>query len=120
MKLAKREPVAIRTAVTAVVVAVVHCLVVFGVIDVDAEGAIVGTVDAVGALVLILWVRPVVTPNAKVVARVSRSTGTIVAGDAAMREAGTPLLDYATSGRTRLPGINLDPRALSDAGGANL
>lgn len=60
------EPVAVRTAAVAVVAAVVHLLVLLKVIDLDpaAETSIVTTVDLIAGLVIILLVRPKVTPVA--------------------------------------------------------
>lgn len=87
--LPKREPAAIRAAVVAAVTAVVHTLVVLGVVDVETERALVPVIDVVGLVVAVLWIRFGVTANAKVVARVSTSTGTVVAGDAAAIETGS-------------------------------
>lgn len=91
LSLVDRNPVAIRAAVGAAVTAVVHLLVVFGVPITKAQGsAIGGVVDAVGLLVIVAWARAGVTPNAKVVTRVT-TKGTVVTGDAALTTTGTTL-----------------------------
>lgn len=93
-----REPVVVRAAATVAVTALVHLAVVLGWLSVDAEKAVTSAVDALGALVLVLLVRPAVTSNAKVVSRVTTS-GTVVAGDAAERPTGAPvaIIDAALS-----------------------
>lgn len=84
-----REPLAIRAAVTAAVTAVVHVAVTLGLpLDQAAELAIGGAVDAVGLVVLLVWTRPAVTANAKVIARVT-TEGAVVAGDASTTPTGT-------------------------------
>ena len=62
----KREPLVIRAAVTAAVTALIHVLVVTGVLPIDAaaEQAIAGAVDALGLVVAIVWGRAAVTPVA--------------------------------------------------------
>lgn len=98
MKLSKTEPLAVRAAVTAAVTAVVHVAVLLGLpLTPETETGIGSAVDAVGLLVLILWARAGVTANAKVVARVSTSTGQLVAGDAAAFETGE-ILDLEPAG----------------------
>lgn len=59
-----REPLAIRAAIVAAIAAVLHALVVLGVlpIDPDAEAAIAGAVDLVGLAVVVAWTRPKITP----------------------------------------------------------
>jgi hypothetical protein len=59
-----REPLAVRTAAVAVVAALVHVLVVLGVLDLNdaAEKAITAVVDAVAGFLIVLLVRPKVTP----------------------------------------------------------
>jgi hypothetical protein len=61
-----REPIIIRGAIVAAVTALVHVLVVFGVLDIDpsAEAAIGGLIDLVGTAVLVIWSRGAVTPTA--------------------------------------------------------
>lgn len=87
----EREPLAIRAAVTAAVTAVVHVAVVLGLgLSQEAELAIGGAVDAVGLVVVLVWARPSVTANAKVIARVTND-GKVVAGDAAVTPTGTEL-----------------------------
>lgn len=84
-----REPLAIRAAVTTAVTAVVHVAVVLGLpLDGTAELAIGSAVDAVGLVALIVWARPNITANAKVLARVT-TDGRVVAGDAAVEPTGT-------------------------------
>lgn len=90
LSLSERQPVAVYAAIVGVLTAVVHVLVVTGVIPVDAEEAIAGTVDAVGALVLVVLAARAVTPNAKVAARVT-TEGQVVAGDAAVPPTGNVL-----------------------------
>jgi hypothetical protein len=62
--MSEREPLAIRTAIVAAIAAALHIAVLLGVlpIDEDIEKALVAFVDAVAALVIILTVRPKVTP----------------------------------------------------------
>lgn len=88
----EREPLVIRAAVTTAVTAVVHVAVVVGLLNLDqgAETAIGAAVDAVGLVVLLLWARPSVTANAKVIARVTND-GKVVAGEAAVTPTGTEL-----------------------------
>lgn len=87
---AERNPVAIRAAVTALATAVVHVTAVYGLVDPDQEAAIGGAIDAAGLVVLVLWARTGVTPNAKVITRVTTG-GAVVAGDAAEVATGTPI-----------------------------
>lgn len=96
---AEREPLAVRAGVTAAVTAVVHTAVVLGVLHLDAiqETAIGAAVDAVGLVVILVWVRSGVTANAKVIARVTTAGG-VVAGDAAVTPTGTPLETGGTTG----------------------
>jgi hypothetical protein len=60
----KREPLAVRAALVAAVAAVLHAVVVLGLLDLspDAEKAVVAAVDLVAGLVVVLLVRPKVTP----------------------------------------------------------
>lgn len=90
LSIVERQPLAVRAAAVAAVTALVHVLVVVGVVDADTETAIVGAVDALGALVAVLWAIRAVTPNAKVIARVT-TDGEVVAGDAAAAPTDTPL-----------------------------
>lgn len=74
-----------------VVVAVLSVLAAFGLdvtVDVDAAVYVIGLV---APIVVALWTRFVVTPNAKVVSRVSVSGDTVVAGEAAAVPTGEPL-----------------------------
>lgn len=94
MNLAKRNPVAVRAAIVAAATAVLHVAVVFGLLDnahaaalVDAVGPLV---DLVGLVVLVAWARAGVTPNAKVITRVT-TKGTVVTGDASTIPTGTEL-----------------------------
>lgn len=61
---AAREPLAIRAAIVAAVTAILHVLIVLGVLPIDAtaEHAIAGAVDLVGTAVLVAWTRGKVTP----------------------------------------------------------
>lgn len=61
-----REPLVIRGAIVAAVTALIHVLIVLGVlsIDADAEHAVAGAVDLIGTAVLVLWTRGKVTPVA--------------------------------------------------------
>lgn len=69
-------------------------LVLFGVdLTNEQTGSIVAFLGALMALV-----RYLVTPNRKVVARVSESRHAVVAGDAAAIPTGTPLTTYAAPG----------------------
>lgn len=60
----KREPLVIRSAITAAATAVLHVLVVLGVLPIEpaAETAIAGAIDLVGVAVLVVWSRGAVTP----------------------------------------------------------
>ncbi len=60
----RREPLKIRAAITVAVAAVVHAGVVLGWLNLspEQEKAIAVAVDVVAGLVLVLWVRPDVTP----------------------------------------------------------
>lgn len=59
-----REPLVIRGAIVAAITALIHVLIVCGVIVVapDAETAIAGAVDLIGTAVLVVWTRGKVTP----------------------------------------------------------
>lgn len=61
-----REPLLVRTAIVAAVTAVVHALVVLGLLHLDAaaESAIGGALDLVGVAVAAVWSRSAVTPVA--------------------------------------------------------
>lgn len=90
LNLAQRNPVAVRAAAVGAVTAVVHVGVVTGLVPADVEQPIAGAVDAIGLLALVLWAVPSVTPNAKVLTRVT-TDGAVVAGDAAVVDTGTEL-----------------------------
>jgi hypothetical protein len=66
MSLPTREPVVIRTAVVGILTALLHALVVLGVVPIDAdqEQAAAGIIDVVGMVVAALWSRAAVTPVA--------------------------------------------------------
>lgn len=95
LSLVERQPIAVRAAVVIAVTAVVHVLVVAGLVSDDVEKAIASAVDALGALALVLWSIKSSTPNAKVITSVT-TAGTVVAGDAAVEPTGTPV-QVATS-----------------------
>lgn len=81
--LPEAEPALVRGI--AVALALLASLGIGWAADVEADTITVWAL-AIGPLIPILqalWTRYAVTPNAKVVARVSRSQGTVVAGDAA-------------------------------------
>ena len=61
---AKREPLAIRAAVVAAVTAVLHLLVISGVLPITAEveGQAALVIDLAGTAALVLWTRGKVTP----------------------------------------------------------
>ena len=61
---AAREPLAIRAAIVAAITAVIHMLIVLGVLPIDesAEHAIAGAVDLLGTAVLVVWTRGKITP----------------------------------------------------------
>lgn len=119
LPLVDREPLAVRAAATAAVVTVVHVLVVFGLpIPEDGEAAIAGAVDAIGLLVLLLWARPAVVPESKVIARVTTG-GEVVAGDAAALPTGakiptTTVVDGHADGVT-LPRVEVNPALVAGA-----
>lgn len=60
----EREPLIIRGAIVAAVTAILHVLVVLGVLAVPeaSETAIAGAIDLVGTAVLVIWTRGKVTP----------------------------------------------------------
>ncbi|UJQ86813.1 membrane protein [Arthrobacter phage Reedo] len=62
----EREPLVIRAAIVAAVTALLHVLVVLGVLPIapEAETAIAGAVDLIGTAVLVVWTRGKVTPTA--------------------------------------------------------
>lgn len=62
-----REPLIIRGAVVAAITALIHALIVCGVLVVapEAESTIAGAVDLIGTAVLVLWTRGAVTPVAQ-------------------------------------------------------
>lgn len=62
-----REPLLIRGAIVAAVTALLHVLIVLGVLRIDeaAEHAIAGAVDLLGTAVLVVWTRGAVTPVAE-------------------------------------------------------
>jgi hypothetical protein len=59
-----REPLIIRGAIVAAVTALIHVLIVTGVLAIapEAESTIAGAVDLIGTAVLVLWTRGKVTP----------------------------------------------------------
>jgi hypothetical protein len=61
---AEREPLLIRGAIVAAVTALLHVLIVLGVLPIDAtaEHAVAGAVDLIGTAVLVVWTRGKVTP----------------------------------------------------------
>ena len=61
---AKREPLAIRGAVVAAVTAVLHLLVISGVLPISAEveGQAALVIDLAGTAVLVVWSRGKLTP----------------------------------------------------------
>lgn len=100
------EPVAVRTAIVAVVAAVVHLLVLLKVIDLDtaAETAIVTTVDLIAGLAIILLVRPKVTPVAHPTLTVDQvATGTVYAGPDSSYELLPPSVDQPAGSFTVSP-----------------
>jgi hypothetical protein len=107
LSLDEREPLVVRAAVTTAVTAVVHVAVVLGLpIPGEAELAIGGAVDALGLVVLLLLVRPKVTPAAKVLTRVN-TAGEVVTGEAAAVPVGT-VLDPGVNPPVE-PGLVVDP-----------
>lgn len=80
------------TVVRGAVVAVLSLLTGLGftwATDVDPD-VVVGILAVLGPIAATLWSRFAVTPNAKVITRVT-TTGEVVAGDAAVAPTGTPL-----------------------------
>lgn len=75
--------------------------------DVNAD-TVTALAIALGFLVPLVqgvWTRYAVTANAKVVARVSTSTGTVVAGDAAVAPTGTELAVRDNPGDLQAPAV---------------
>lgn len=60
----KREPLVIRGAIVAAATALLHVLVVLGVVPIDPEQevAVVSAIDLVGTAILVAWTRGKVTP----------------------------------------------------------
>lgn len=58
------EPLVLRTAIVAAVTAVIHALVVLGILHLtpEQEGAIGTAIDLAGAAVAVVWARAGVTP----------------------------------------------------------
>lgn len=83
LSLPEREPTVVRSVAVGVVVAFLHLLVGYDVIEADKEPLILGFVDALGLLILVLSVRGSVVPAAKVVTRVT-TQGDVVFGEAAV------------------------------------
>jgi hypothetical protein len=101
------EPILVRMIVT-VVIAVLGLLVAFNVpITEVQQNAIVTAITAIALLILFLWSRPAVTPNAKVAAQ-ENARGVIVAGPASAAPNGTPVTVESTGYGRR---VDLDPPA---------
>ncbi len=114
LNLDEREPLVVRSAVTAAVTACVHVAVVLGLpLDAAAETAIGGAVDAVGLVAILILVRPKVTPAAKVVSRVN-TAGEVVTGEAAALPPGT-ILDPGVSPPVEA-GLVVDPEHVETNG----
>jgi len=66
MNLSTREPLIVRGAIVAAITALIHVLVVLGVLPIDesAETAIAGAIDLIGTAILVAWTRGAVTPVA--------------------------------------------------------
>jgi hypothetical protein len=60
----EREPLLIRGAIVAAATALLHVLIVLGILPIDAtaEHAVAGAVDLIGTAVLVVWTRGKVTP----------------------------------------------------------
>lgn len=111
----KRQPAAVRGAIVAALTAVVHVLVVAGVVDHDTETSLAPLVDTLGFVLAITWIRFGVTPNAKVVARVSTSENLVVAGDASTIPTGEAIAAVELNSRDGLilGPIPVDPRLVA-------
>lgn len=59
-----REPLAVRAAVVALVTAIVHAAVVFGLVhwSAEQETTLGGLIDLAGLVVALIWARSAVTP----------------------------------------------------------
>lgn len=102
LSLAERHPIAVRAAVAALVVAVIHVLVALGVpVPEDLEDSILDLVDAGAALLVVISAIRAVTPNAKVITQVT-TEGTVVAGEAAIEPTGAEV-ETLPSNETGLP-----------------
>jgi len=104
----EREPLAIRAAITAAVGAVLHVVVLSGAIPGDLEVPIVAAVDAVGLVALLLWARPTVTANARVVTQVTNE-GLVTTGDAAVVDTGAQAPLTETQGGDPVPLVAVKP-----------
>lgn len=105
----ERNPLAVRAAVTALLTALLHLLVEAGVpVSEGLQGAIANAVDVAGALALVLWGASAVTPNAKVISRVT-THGHVVAGEAAVVDTGSPALLTETKGELPVPLVAVKP-----------
>lgn len=73
------EPVLIRTAIVAIITAIVHVLVVTGKLPIDeaTEDALAGVADAIGITVAAFWSRQGVVPVAKIEDALGTSEGVI-------------------------------------------
>jgi hypothetical protein len=88
------EPALVRGVVVAVLALLSTLGVTWADVDKKTLGLIVAVLVAVLHLAQALWTRRAVTPNAKVVARVSPSKEAVVAGEAAAVPTGEPLAVY--------------------------
>lgn len=97
-----REPLAIRTAVVAAIAAVVHVLVLLGVIDLDqgAEAALITAIDLIAAALIIVLVRPKVTPVSDPALTAGQLPGLTV-----LDKAGQPLPYTVTSHGQDIPSV---------------
>ena len=109
LSLADRNPVVVRGAITAAATAIVHVLVVLALVPARVEDPISTAVDAIGLVVLLLWARAGVTPNAKVIARVT-TRGDVVPGAASGLPAGAGVGVRSTeTGDPILSRVHVDP-----------
>lgn len=85
------EPAITAGTITAIAAAIIAVLVAFAVPLTDTQQtAILGLIGVLAPIILMLIVRPAVTPNSKVAA-LRESSGNLVAGEAATQANGVPV-----------------------------
>lgn len=114
LTLPEAEPAVVRGIVVAV--ALLASMGVGWAADVDADTITVWALAAAPLVPILqaLWTRYATVPNAKVVARVSKSQGVVVAGDAAVTPTGDELETYAAPGAPAVTQVRVRPELLRE------